>query len=131
MVSNPIPKAIVQKAIHASEGISLMYSYAPQDDSSGLYYKHLPMIITSLLGLEIAVVNYKDIMGKYKNYRSDEYNLLLNGKFYSETMSSLSDAVNQALERFLNVYCDVITGLSLPHVYCSRVSERLKKIKKS
>lgn len=131
MTANPLPKAIVQRAIHASEGVSIFFSYASREDSNCNLYKNLPMFLISLLALETAVNDYKTILEKYNNYSDVKLDLPNDGKPCSETMNSLFDAVDQALERIMYVYFDVIKSFPLPHVYSARVSDRLQRVESS
>ena len=127
--TTPIPISLIQAALHVSEALSIGVVYAKNEDILGHSYSLVPMIITSLLGLQFALRDYSDMYQKSRHFSrpNTAKNKKNHGKFGSTELYALSNAIEEALNRIFTFYHDIIPSFSYPEIYSVEIQNRIDK----
>jgi hypothetical protein len=129
--------------VNAIEALSLLLTHALDEDPSGYTQSFVPCVLCSLLGLDMALKEYMQTVqssfpgvlgtgtgtGIGKHFRKANRISGFRGVKISEVISqnflSIALAVEEALNRIIRGYSDVIPTYSFPSNYATNLHSRL------
>jgi len=122
----PIPYVVVQQVANAAEGISTAFLYALTEDQTGSCYSSVPVVVSSLIGLQIAVQDYYNMLQRSVHVGGGAP--FKCRKEMPGELKVLLHSSEDALNRIFLGYQDVIPDFAFPEIYAKHISERLRKV---
>ncbi len=126
MNRNPIPRALIQATIHASEGVSVGMQHALREDPDRSL-DYVPMLVTSHLALSMAIQDYHDMMLK-SAYVPGGISRGSSRRVSCPELDALSGAVEMSLNRLFDSYSDLIPTFAFPQMYANEIGSRLRRV---
>jgi hypothetical protein len=145
---DPVPPILAQTVIHAVESISSLLLSALTLDSSGTAQHHLAATICSLFALQLALQQYSEMLRKYLPKLSpptyDLFSVILplndsdsgsignrKGKIGNskskDSLNGMTLAVEDAINKLIIGYRDVLVTYSLPQIYAEILKKKLEE----
>lgn len=122
----PIPYAVVQQIAYASEGLSCALLYALREDQEGFCYSYVPVVVSSLIGLQIAVQDYYNMLQRSVHVAGGAP-FICRSEMPVE-LKALMNASEDALNRIFHGYQDTIKDFAFPDIYAVHISDRLNRM---
>ena len=135
---SPLPEALCQAALFAAEAISFGLVAAAREDRIGHSQNHVPSAIMSLIALEVAIEEYKEVFDRFNRlyphqtdlpwFQTSRLKSAVRATAVSGSLLALSMGISEALNRLLRVYRDKLSVFSFPGTYSVAVKDKLRKL---
>jgi hypothetical protein len=126
-----VSPAEAQDAIHAIEALSLFLTLTPI--TFGEVHNFFPTLLQSLLGLELAIRDYGDVLRRIFSSRKSLRSFYRQQKnvhksLLSAHLQGLAFAVDEAITRLLRSHRDVLPTYAFPAAYDKILLRHLEKM---